>query len=283
MRVSIVQFKPKLGNLSYNIEKSVQFVKSCIKEGAEICLFPELSLTGYNLQDLTYEVSLRKNDERLLPLLELSKEIGIIVGLIEETDEHIFFNSAFYLKDGEVVHIHRKLFLPTYGMFDEARFVARGNKVGSFSLPYGKASILICEDLWHFSSVYLAFIQGVKFIFAQSASPGRGYREKGMFGNSEVWKNMGEFYSRLTGSYFIFANRVGTEDGFMFSGNSFITNPYGEIVAEASVFSEEIITVDLDLSLIRSARINLPMLRDERPALIKKEIERIINDEREDY
>ncbi len=283
MRVSIVQFKPKLGNLSYNIEKSVQFVKGCIKEGAEICLFPELSLTGYNLQDLTYEVSLRKNDERLLPLLELSKEIGIIVGLIEETDEHIFFNSAFYLKDGEVVHIHRKLFLPTYGMFDEARFVARGNKVGLFSLPYGKASILICEDLWHFSSVYLAFIQGVKFIFAQSASPGRGYREKGMFGNSEVWKNMGEFYSRLTGSYFIFANRVGTEDGFMFSGNSFITNPYGEIVAEASVFSEEIITVDLDLSLIRSARINLPMLRDERPALIKKEIERIMNDEREDY
>jgi predicted amidohydrolase len=279
MKVSIVQFKPKLGNVNYNIKKTEEFVRECIKQKSEICLFPELSLTGYNLQDLTFETSLNPKDERLSSLLEMSKEIGIIVGLIEETEEHLFFNSAFYLKDGKVVHIHRKLFLPTYGMFDEGRFVGKGERVEVFKTPYGKASILICEDLWHFSSVYLSFIQGAKFIFAQSASPGRGYREKGMFGNSEVWKNMGEFYSRLTGSYFIFANRVGTEDGFVFSGNSFISNPYGEIIAEASPFSEEIITVKLEPSLIRSARINLPMLRDERPYLVKREIERIMKNE----
>ncbi len=282
MRISVIQFKPRLGDVEYNVRKSAEAVRECLKERAEICVFPELSITGYNLQDLTSEVALKRNDERLEPLLELSKSTGIIVGLVEESEEHILYNSAFYLKDGKVSHVHRKLFLPTYGMFDEARFVGRGNRVEAFRTPHGKASILICEDLWHFSSVYLSFIQGVKFIFAQSASPGRGYRERGMFGNSEIWKNMGEFYSRLTGSYFIFANRVGTEDGFVFSGNSFISNPFGEIVKEASTFSEEILTLDLDTSLIRSARVQLPLLRDERPFLVKREIERILKDERQD-
>jgi translation elongation factor EF-1beta len=102
MRVSVIQFKSRLGDVDTNIEKTVAFVKDAIKEGAELCLFPELSLTGYNLQDLTFEVALKRDDKRLIPLLELSRKAGIIVGLIEEDENHVFYNSAFYLKDGEI-------------------------------------------------------------------------------------------------------------------------------------------------------------------------------------
>ena len=276
MRVSVAQVSPKLGRVEENIEKAVEFVKEAIREKSSLCIFPELSLTGYTLQDLTFEVAITQEDERLIPLLELSREIGIIVGLIEETEENLFYNSAFYIREGKIQHVHRKVYLPTYGMFDEARFTAAGNRVDVFSSPVGKGSILICEDLWHFSTVYLAFLQGAKHIFALSASPGRGYREEGMFGNAEVWMNMGEFYSRMTGSYFFFVNRVGTEDGFVFSGNSFVADPYGNIIARSSPFEEELLTVEVEDSLIRSARINLPLLRDERPEMVMNNLRRIL-------
>ncbi len=282
MRVSIVQFCSVLGNLERNLEKTEFFVKEALKEKADICVFPELSLTGYYLQDITFDVSISLDDERLIPLYELSREIGIIVGLVEETSEHLFFNSAVYLKGGKMVHVHRKVYLPTYGMFDEARFTASGNRVDVFETPLGKSSILICEDLWHFSTVYLAFVQGAKAIYALSASPGRGYREKGMFENAEVWMNIGEFYSRMTGSYFFYANRVGVEDGFVFSGKSFVYDPYGNLIAEASPNEEEIITVDVNPSLIRSARISLPLLRDERPGMVFENLRRVL-DERKDF
>ena len=97
-----------------------------------------------------------------------------------------------------------------------------------------------------------------------------------MFGNSEVWRNIGEFYSRMTGSYFFFANRVGTEDGFVFSGKSFVADPYGNIIAEASSFEEELLTVEVEESLLRSARVNLPLLRDERPEMVMKNLRRIV-------
>ncbi len=278
MRVSVIQFKSRLGDIDTNIERTVAFVKDAIKEGAELCLFPELSLTGYNLQDITFEVALKRDDKRLIPLLELSRKAGIIVGLIEEDENHVFYNSAFYLKDGEIKHIHRKVYLPTYGMFDEGRFTGCGRKVDSFETGYGKGSVLICEDLWHFSNLYLAFLQGVKFVFALSSSPGRGYKDARMFGNAEVWMNMGEFYSRMMGTYFFYANRVGVEDGFVFSGKSFVADPYGRIIAEASSFEEEILTVDVDESLIRSARINLPLLRDEKPEIVLENLRRILNE-----
>jgi len=271
VKVSIVQFSPKLGEVEYNIGKMAELAQKAVEEGARLCIFPELSVTGYNVQDLIQDVAVTPEDERLLPLLKVSEKIGMVVGVVEETKEHTFYNSAFYLERGMVVHIHRKVYLPTYGMFDEARFFATGERVTTFNSPAGKACTLICEDLWHFSTVYLAFIQGVKCIFAPSASPARGC-EKGLPANIEIWMNMAEFYSRMTGSYFFFANRVGVEDGFVFPGMSFVTDPYGAVVATASALKEEVLTVEVHESLIRSARLNLPLLRDERPEIVARHL-----------
>ncbi|ADU96725.1 Nitrilase/cyanide hydratase and apolipoprotein N-acyltransferase [Thermovibrio ammonificans HB-1] len=282
MRVAVAQFRSKLGELEENIRKTVEMAREAKGRGAKLCLFPELNLTGYNLQDLTFEVAVRLSDPRLTPLIELSREIALIVGLIEESSEHLFYNSALYIEGGAIKHVHRKVYLPTYGMFDEGRFTAAGNRVEVFSSLAGKSVTLICEDLWHMSTVYLAFIQGASTIFALSASPGRGYREKEMFGNAEVWLNMGEFYSRMTGSYFIYANRVGCEDGFTFSGCSFICNPFGEVEAQASPFQEELIYGEVKDEAVRAARISLPLLRDEKPLLTLENLRRALN-ERENF
>ncbi|WP_457680469.1 nitrilase-related carbon-nitrogen hydrolase [Thermovibrio sp.] len=278
MKVSVAQIDTKLGEVEENLKKCVEFTERAISEGSRLVVFPELSLTGYNLQDLTFEVALNTESPELSPLLELSREVGIVVGLIEESKEHVFYNSSFYLEGGKVKHVHRKVYLPTYGMFDEGRFTGRGEEVKVFNSTLGKSTVLICEDLWHFSTVYLAFVQGVKYIIATSASPGRGYKDRRMFGNAEVWLNMGEFYSRLTGSYFIYSNRVGVEDGFVFSGNSFVCDPYGRLVAKGDSFKEELLTVELQPELIRSARINLPLLRDERPLTVLKNLRRILDE-----
>jgi len=276
MKIAAVQINTVLGELEKNIEKICEFTEKCIEEGVSVSLFPELSLTGYYLQDITSEIAITPDDERLAPLKKLSHHIGIIVGGIEESADHILYNSAFYIESGEVKFVHRKVYLPTYGMFDEGRFVGAGNRFGTFTTNGFKSTILICEDCWHFSSLYIPFLNGCKLIFAQSASPGRGYKDMGMFGNTEVWKNMGEFYSRLTGSYFVYSNRVGVEDGFVFSGNSFICDPYGNIVAEGSTFNEEIVLADIEESIIRSARINLPLLRDEKPHIVQKELDKFL-------
>ncbi|SNR66193.1 nitrilase-related carbon-nitrogen hydrolase [Desulfurobacterium atlanticum] len=276
MKIAAVQINTVLGELEKNIEKICGFVEKCIERGVSVCIFPELSLTGYYLQDITSEIAITPDDERLAPLKRLSHHIGIIVGGIEESQEHILYNSAFYIEGGVVRFVHRKVYLPTYGMFDEARFVGAGDRFETFVTNGFKSTVLICEDCWHFSSLYIPFLKGAKLIFAQSASPGRGYKDKGMFGNTEVWKNMGEFYSRLTGSYFIYSNRVGVEDGFVFSGNSFICDPYGNVVAEGSTFGEEIVIADIEESLIRSARINLPLLRDEKPHILQRELDKFL-------
>ncbi|MEO2064917.1 MAG: nitrilase-related carbon-nitrogen hydrolase [Desulfurobacteriaceae bacterium] len=278
MKIAVAQIRTKLGEVKDNVEKCIHFSEKAKEEGAELIVFPELSLTGYNLQDLTFEVALTPESKELIPLLELSREISIVVGLIEESPEHIFYNSAFHIEGGKVKHVHRKLYLPTYGMFDEGRFTGHGEEVKAFNSKLGKTSILICEDLWHFSTVYLSFIQGTEYLIALSSSPGRGYRERGMFGNAEVWLNMGEFYSRLTGSYFIYSNRVGVEDGFVFSGKSFVCDPYGKVVAQAGSFNEELLIVEVEPTLIRSARVNLPLLRDERPLTTLKNLRRIVDE-----
>ena len=279
MKVAVAQFRSKLGDFEANLEKTLDFCRRAKEDGALLCVFPELNLTGYNVWDLTFEVAVSLNSPKLSPLLEMSREIDLIVGLVEESPEHVFYNSALYISGGKIKHVHRKVYLPTYGMFDEGRFFGAGKRVEAFNSVLGKSSILICEDLWHMSTVYLSFIQGTGYIFALSASPGRGYREKGMFGNAEVWMNMGEFYARMTGSYFIYANRVGCEDGFVFSGKSFVANPYGELIAEASPFEEEILTVELNPELIRSARINLPLLRDEKPEITLQNLRRVLDEE----
>jgi NAD+ synthase (glutamine-hydrolysing) len=167
--IALAQMNTCLGNVEVNLEKHLSLITDARHSGADLVLFPELSLTGYVLQDLASAVSHRAvpDDPVFKPLLEASRGIDLVVGFVEEDQRHRFYIASAYLSDGQVVHVHHKVYLPTYGLFDEGRFFAWGDSVQAFDTRFGRMGILICEDFWHASPPYLLWLDGADiFLFA---------------------------------------------------------------------------------------------------------------------
>ena len=176
MKIALAQISPRLGDVEANLKLHLDSIDRAAASGANVVCFPELSLTGYYLRDLTSTVAVRPDagDHVFARLLEASRGIDVVVGFVEETERFLHYNSAAFLSAGKVVHVHRKVYLPTYGMFDEQRFMAAGDTVRSFATPWGRVAMLICEDLWHLSLPYLAWLDGADYLLGLVASPGRG-------------------------------------------------------------------------------------------------------------
>src|SRR5262245_24233345 len=139
LRLALAQIEPVLGDLDSNVSRHLTWARKAVRAGADLVVFPELSLTGYPLQDLVAEVAVPLHPPRpLQPLLDMSRRIAMVVGLVEETPAHRFHNSALFLSGGRVRHVHRKVYLPTYGMFDEGRFFAAGDRLEAFATPFGR-------------------------------------------------------------------------------------------------------------------------------------------------
>jgi len=153
LSLALAQINTRLGDVPANLEKHLLHIKDAKAAGADLVLFPELSLTGYVLQDLTPSVSCRasSDDPVFRPLLEASREIDIVAGFVDEDSRHRFYIASAYLSRGKVVHVHHKVYLPTYGLFDEGRFFAPGDSVRAFDTRFGRCGMLICEDFWHAS------------------------------------------------------------------------------------------------------------------------------------
>ena len=155
--VALAQLAPKLGNFSDNIEAHLRWVEKARTAGANLVVFPELSLTGYILQDLVPDIAVPLPDAtRLQPLLDACRGIDCVFGFVEVSSNFNYYNAAAYVSDGKILHVHRKLYLPTYGMFDEMRFFAMGENLRTFQTQFGELGLLICEDLWHPSTIYSA-------------------------------------------------------------------------------------------------------------------------------
>ena len=274
--VALAQISPKLGTLSDNLNLHLHGIERARSAGANLIVFPELSLTGYILQDLVPDIAIDPNTCPLLqPLLNLCQDIACVFGFVEVSDRFNYYNAAAYAAQGKIQHIHRKLYLPTYGMFDEMRFFAMGENLRTFSSSFGDMGILICEDLWHPSTAYLHAQDGAQAVITISSSPGRGVRHGELFQTSEGWTHL----LRTTAQYFtiynIYVNRVGFEDGAHFPGGSMVVSPAGEIVAQAKYFEEDFVVTEIDLEEVRRARLFAPMLRDERLELTLRELTRI--------
>jgi predicted amidohydrolase len=207
--------------------------------------------------------------------LQLSKKISISFGFVEETDAVEFFNAAAYIEKGEILHIHRKVYLPTYGMFDEQRYFSRGKSIRSFKTQFGNAAMLICEDLWHPTSIQIAVQDGSKMILSLSSSPGRGVGPNEKLYSSKMWEEMNRFYAGLYGIYYVFVNRAGVEDGINFWGGSEVISPKGEVIAKGPYFEEALLIAELDEGEIRRSRVTSPILRDENLDLVLYELQRI--------
>lgn len=276
VKLALAQIKPTLGNIEENLRLHESAIDEALAGGAGLVVFPELSLTGYFLQDLTGSIAIEpERSEVFARLLELSQRIDVVVGFPEKAPDCRFFNSSAYLSGGHIVYTHRKLYLPTYGMFDEARDFAPGDYLRTFETKFGPAAILICEDLWHPSAAYIAAQDGAELIIGVSAGPGRGVYRGEELGSVLAWKQIIRSVAQAYTVYVVYVNRVGFEDGITFSGKSEVVDPFGNCVAEAKQFDEDLVVASIDHGNIERARLVYPLLRDERLDLTRRELERI--------
>ena len=276
IRIAIAQINPKLGDLPANLALYEAKIRQGIEQKAELLLFPELSLTGYYLRDTVPSVALTAHSPEMNQLKELSRELPFIAGLVEESADHRFFNAAVYFEDGEVRHVHRKVYLPTYGMFDEQRYFAAGDRVRAFDSKFGRMALLICEDLWHPSTIYLAALDGALAVICPSASPLRGIvDEQTQDDNARYWEMINRAYTETFSLFMIYGNRCGFEDGVGFWGGSEIVDPFGQRIAKAKYYDEDFITADVAFESVRRKRTMTPLLRDEDIDLTINELMRI--------
>jgi predicted amidohydrolase len=279
MKVALAQISPHLGELEKNLAIHLRFIERARKKKADLVVFPELSLTGYTLMDMVPDVALVPDRHPLFnKLRQASREIDIVLGFVEEKEKGLFYNSAAYFSGGKILHLHRKVFLPTYGMFEEAKFFAPGRNFKAFDTRFGRAGLMICRDFLSYGAGYLLFAGGADIIIVISAAPGRGFSERGGFATARMWELMGEAISYFSTSFVLYVNRVGFEDGKAFAGGSFVFNPAGRILARASNANQELLLAELNLDEIGEARKKWPFKRDDRPEIILQALERILHD-----
>jgi NAD+ synthase (glutamine-hydrolysing) len=279
LTLSLVQINTKLGDVQANLEKHLALAKQARQDGIDLLVFPELSLTGYALQDLVPTVACRseQDDPVFRPLLKASQNIDLVIGFVDEDTRHRFYIAEAYLSGGEVTHVHHKVYLPTYGLFDEGRFFAPGNSVRAFDTRFGRFGMLICEDFWHASPPYLLWLDGADLLLFSSASPGRGLNGEPKLESSSWVEHINAAYASLFTTFVAHANRSGFEDGLNFWGGSTIYDPNGKLVAQGPYYEEALTSVEIDLNQLHRTRARLPLLRDERPELVQRELERILH------
>lgn len=274
LRVAVVQTACTLGDVHANAERHASYIREADAAGAELILFPELSLTGYRLGSDMVRVSMDRHDPVLAELAAVAPNRTVVLGMVEEGYAAQFYNSAVALRGGEAVFVHRKLNLPTYGNLEEGKLFAGGRYIELLDLggPW-HAGVLICADLWNPALVHLAVVHGATLLLGpvNSAVEAVG----GEFSNPHGWRLTVEFYSMMYGMPTLFANRVGTEGDARFWGGSRILGAHGEELAATEGDEERMLLADLDYDSVRRARFQLPTVRDSNLNLVHREIERL--------
>ena len=272
IRIAIAQCAPALGAVKRNMEMHQKWISRARSAGARLVIFPELSLTGYYLKDLAADVACAADDPQLAPIAEASREIDISAGFVERSADAKLHIAQGHWSGGKLVHIHRKVYLPTYGIFDDGRYFGPGDRFETYTWAGGTTGVAICEDLWHVSTPYLYAAAGATIVLAPSASPGRGVAEGGDLGTAESCRLMDRFYASYLTVYVVYVNRVGHEDGIAFWGGSEIVAPDGTVAARAPEFDEDLLIGEIDPELVARERARNPLLRDEREDIVLRNI-----------
>ena len=281
LRIALAQIAPRLGDLEANLERHHELLREGREAGAGLVVFPELGLTGYLLQDLAGDVAMRRDDERLGKLARETKDLSAIVGFVEESEDHRLFIAAALLEDGKLRHVHRKVFLPTYGLFDERRFFGAGSQLRAVDSRIGaRLGLAICEDFWHLAVPQVLALDGAEVLVNVSSSPGRDVASvDGVgLGTATSWRTLMRTYAQLTTSLVVFVNRVGNEESVSFWGGSEVIGPSGGACFSAPLHDEGLFFADVDLDDVRRERIALPLLRDEQPDTVARQLERIVRE-----
>jgi predicted amidohydrolase len=278
LHLAVLQTAPVLGDIAANVEAIAAAAR-----GADLIVTPELSLTGYDVRDAVHDLSLHiapgEAQPQLAPLAEKTTS-ETIVGLVEAGGNGIPYNVAVLLGGGRIRHSHRKIYLPTYGLFDEGRFFGRGETLETIELAGGwRGAILVCEDLWHPALTYLAAMSGADVLIVPAAAPGRGVVEGGpdggTFASSRAWNELVSVTARTYGVYVVLSNRVGVEEGVTFAGGSRIVGPDGAVLVTAADTGEQRIEFVLEPAELARARQPYAHLRDEDPRFLVRALGRL--------
>jgi predicted amidohydrolase len=277
-RIALAQLAPRLGEVDDNLELARSWLRRGVAEGAQLVAFPELALTGYLLADLVPEVAMHAHDARLAALSREAPGVMLAIGFVEETDTHRFCNSAALLRDGELIGVHRKVYLPTYGMFDEGRFTRSGDRIRTEAVgePLGRIGLSICEDFWHASLPMIQAQDGARLLVNLAAGPARAPGSSAGLAAIAGWHKMQDTYALLGTVAVAFCNRVGNEEGLTFWGGSRLLGADGSTIAEAPLYEEALVVGTLETDDLRMQRYSLPLLADERLELVRRELDRII-------
>lgn len=274
--VAILQFKPRKGAYAENLRAAgLAFAQIVAGGGADIIVLPEGALTGYFLEGAVYELALPA-ETVAADLARTWREVGgnraDIVSGFYENDGGTYYNSAIYVEVDEtserIAHVHRKLFLPTYGVFDEERFLSRGRSLKTFETRFGRVALLICEDIWHSLVPTIAALKDARVLFVPSAAPGRGVDgARDELTSVTHWRNILTSTAAEHGVYVVYAGLTGFEGGKGLSGSSAIVDPFGRVVVQTNMTEACIVEGTLDMAEIDMARASMPLLGDLRSVL----------------
>ncbi|MEO6294996.1 MAG: nitrilase-related carbon-nitrogen hydrolase [Candidatus Limnocylindria bacterium] len=279
-RIALAQVAPRLADLDANLGIASDAVRRAAAEGAALTVLPELALTGYILQDLVPEVAIRADDPRLLAIGRDAPGMLVAVGFVEETEDHRYCNSAALVRDGELLGVHRKVYLPTYGLFDEGRFTRPGDRIRTHDAgpPVGRIGLSVCEDFWHASVPMIQALDGADLLVNVAAGPSRAPGSSAGLAAIDGWHKMQDTYALLGTVALAFCNRVGNEEGLTFWGGSRLLAADGSTVVQAPLWEEALAIGTLETDDLRMQRYGLPLLADERLELVRRELDRIIGD-----
>ena len=273
--VALCQFRPTKGALSANFDQ-VERVFGMLASATpppDVLIFPEAMLTGYFLEggvadhavtaDFVFDALRERHERSGAPPVELC------LGFYERLGDRLH-NAAIWVAlggtDAGIRHVHRKVFLPTYGVFDEERFVEAGNDVRAFDTRFGRAAMLVCEDAWHSISGTIAAVDGAQLIAVVAASPARGLlpdaQHPGLPTSLVRWERLAAEMAGEHGVYVALTQLVGFEGGKGFPGGSVVAGPGGDLIARAPVFEDVLLPVSIDLDEIGRARAATPLLAD---------------------
>jgi len=292
LRIAVAQTAPRLLEVSANTAQAVELASQAPDQ--DLLILPELALTGHGLGARVREVALVLEESAPpSPPLDALGALGpdVLVGAAERTDAGLFYNSSVYLGTGRIQAVRRKSYLPTYGMFDEARLFAPSRVPPRIIQGPGgwRIGVLICEDFWHPAMAWMLAHDAMDLLVVQAASPGRGgLRQDGSdkggpeegspsdaraseapgFRSMERWETLARATALQLGVFVALANRAGVEGGVTFGGGSLVVAPGGEILARAGGESARLLTATLQDRASAEARQGAPHLRDDDPRLL---------------
>lgn len=278
MRITLAQVDSTLGDVDANVLQASEVIARAKADASDLIVFPELALSGYSIGAVDDDVAIRVDDPRLVELARQAAPAGLHIGFAESaTRSPHTYNSAAYYEGERLVHVHRKLHLPTYSIFEERKHFTPGPSLRAY--PVGDdttMATLICGDAWQPQLAFIATQDGARALIVPAAGAQSRFPEH--YDAREYWEGITTFYGRMYQLYVVFVNRVGIEGELRFWGGSHIVDPWGKVIGQASEFEPDLVAVDVDLDEVRRRRRSIPLVKEARLALIQREISRLLEE-----